>query len=1206
MLTVDRVHAETSSQLLVHEEIVEPIIEDEEQIEIVPGAVYNDEEATPDAEIIVPDDEQEEVTPEAEYNITEEESTTPALDEVEISPYSMVTVSNLADLRTEITNANTGSVTEIVIAAPGFEISGTAISISSSNLTIRGEEAGVTLNVSRADAFALTSSGDVRFENLVFDGGNVNGRTSINVNSGTAIINNVTIRNFTNSGIRVADAGGYLTVEDGSVIHHNSSPVGGGGIFAQVPGSASARVTVTMTGGQIRNNTATTTGGGIHLNNGVFNMDVGSLIYNNTSGTAGGGVHIGGEGSGQLIGTFNMSGGLIEDNTATSNGGGVNLAAGRVFNMFGGVIFDNMALGLTGGTGAGTGGGVQTAGPFTMSNDALIDDNTATTAGGGINTTATFTMSDDAQITNNVATTAGGGVQSTAPFTMLDRTLIYNNEAGSSGGGVQTSNTFNMRNNARIENNEAGASGGGVNTTAAATITMFDNTVIYNNEAGSNGGGVQTSGVFTMRDNANIENNKAMENGGGVAATTSFTMLNNSSIYNNEASLSGGGVQATGTFTMTDNALIEYNSSIVAGGGINTSGRATMQSGAITRNRAGTNGGGVNITGAGIFDIESGEITHNTATGDPPNSGFGGGIAVTGIFNMGDAVISSNIAYNGGGGVGVLPNVAGTHGGRFYMTDGLITGNEARGQGGGGVNLGGTSGSATEFIMSNGSIANNNATIAVGGGVRSVNSIFNLQDEAEISNNSAFTTGGGIHAGGDNPGTTFTMTGNVSINNNDAFHGGGVSLAGIATLTMQSGSEIRDNDVARYGGGVYVSENSIITMEDGSEILRNVAISGGGVGVFNSSIFNMNGGLVGGNTANTGGGVRLFNAGRINMTDGVISENVATNSGGGGISLPGTLGNTSTITMTGGEISHNTATFGGGIGFTAITSWDILNTALNRITIENSQTTVAHNTATMGAINGLSLRASNPQINPTHYVLHGFIGNHYALNHHDIQADFLNRIVTFAAPNGTLTPTAPTITVPQGDTVGSDAIVPVATPNNHLHYEFSHWISNSTYHHVNGDPNTPFTEHDIRENLVIMEDTIFTAIFVRINRLVTFAAPNGTLTPPDVNILVPSGDPLGNETTIPTAIPDAPNYEFSHWISSDPAHPSELATDDLGDLIINQDTVFTAVFRPIIIPITGINNVFNKYSHIMLAVLALLFGRVIYQYWQKKQLYSIS
>ena len=206
----------------------------------------------------------------------------------------------------------------------------------------------------------------------------------------------------------------------------------------------------------------------------------------------------------------------------------------------------------------------------------------------------------------------------------------------------------------------------------------------------------------------------------------------------------------------------------------------------------------------------------------------------------------------------------------------------------------------------------------------------------------------------------------------------------------------------------------------------------------------------------------------------------------------------------------------------------------------------------------------------------------------------LRHTVTFEALNGTVTPADVEIRVLHGYTIADvlpQATIPTAMPNN-SNYEFLHWTSNDASH-----PNEIATA-DL-DGLIITQDTVFTAVFVRINRTVTFEAPDGTLNPNDISITVPSGDRIVDVTptaTIPEATPNNSNYEFSHWISSDVSHPSEIATADLDELVITQDTIFTAIFRPIFVPITGISNDIALYLQIMLAVAIISIGGIYYKF----------
>jgi len=214
--------------------------------------------------------------------------------------------------------------------------------------------------------------------------------------------------------------GGDFELEDGAIIEGNktsgSSGVYGGGVYV---GSGS---TFTMNGGTIQDNETST-----------------------SASNHGAGVHVGNGSS------FDMSGGTIKGNKTSSssvNGGGVYVGSGSSFDMSGGTIRENIG---------GNGGGVYLNGSgttftFTMSNNATIEANTASSCGGGVFVAGgTFNMNDSAAIKGN---TANGSYYASMP-----------NNSMYGGGVAVNSGYFNMYDSATIEGNEVINSihgGGGV------------------------------------------------------------------------------------------------------------------------------------------------------------------------------------------------------------------------------------------------------------------------------------------------------------------------------------------------------------------------------------------------------------------------------------------------------------------------------------------------------------------------------------------------------------------------------------------------------------------------------------------------------------------------------------------------------------------------------------------------------------------------
>lgn len=171
--------------------------------------------------------------------------------------------------------------------------------------------------------------------------------------------------------------------------------------------------------------------------------------------------------------------------------------------------------------------------------------------------------------------------------------------------------------------------------------------------------------------------------------------------------------------------------------------------------------------------------------------------------------------------------------------------------------------------------------------------------------------------------------------------GGGIAIYNDGTVTMNSGAEIKNNSITnsnytKQSSGVSFPEDSTLVNEGNSHSF------GGGVGIYESGTFTMNGGIISGNSALRpdgvgeayGGGVGLLSRGvdtdhsSCNKTEGLRAEfvmnggqvmnNTAT-SGGGGFRASDDQGdnkidrkNHSVISINGGEISNNTTAGAGG------------------------------------------------------------------------------------------------------------------------------------------------------------------------------------------------------------------------------------------------------------------------------------------------------
>lgn len=215
----------------------------------------------------------------------------------------------------------------------------------------------------------------------------------------------------------------------------------------------------------------------------------------------GGGVYVSGGGE------FTMNGGTISGNVASHQGGGVFVSSGGTFTMSGGTISGNTA------TGSGEthgGGGVYTAGAFTMNGNSKISDNTADSSfGGGVlvsKTTAEFTLENGTISGNNAKYGGGVHISSSGRVTMNGGKIGGGNTA-SGGAGVCL------------------GAGNGTFTMTNGTIT--NNTSNYGGGIQMNGGTMTFDGPVTIKDNHNTKgtsdsNVYLRETGAG--ASTCFTI----------------------------------------------------------------------------------------------------------------------------------------------------------------------------------------------------------------------------------------------------------------------------------------------------------------------------------------------------------------------------------------------------------------------------------------------------------------------------------------------------------------------------------------------------------------------------------------------------------------------------------------------------------------------------------------------------------
>ncbi len=211
-----------------------------------------------------------------------------------------------------------------------------------------------------------------------------------NVNNGTLTIEGVTINGFS-----CVKGGGAISIKQNGICNMNSGTISGNSAWGKEGGGVYVRGIFNMNGGAIsKNNVSSGSGGGVYVyNSGTFTMTGGAISGNQAQ--SGGGVYV------NSNGTFTMTGGTISGNTANCDGGGVYVYGGS-FTMESGTISDNTANE--------NGGGVYVYqnGSFNMTG-GTVSGNTANAGGGVYMYSGSFTMTGGS-ITGNSAGADGKGV----------------------------------------------------------------------------------------------------------------------------------------------------------------------------------------------------------------------------------------------------------------------------------------------------------------------------------------------------------------------------------------------------------------------------------------------------------------------------------------------------------------------------------------------------------------------------------------------------------------------------------------------------------------------------------------------------------------------------------------------------------------------------------------------------------------------------
>ena len=258
----------------------------------------------------------------------------------------------------------------------------------------------------------------------------------------------------------------------------------------------------------------------------------------------------------------------------------------------------------------------------------------------------------------------------------------------------------------------------------------------------------------------------------------------------------------------------------------------------------------------------------------------------------GRALSTTDPATMNGGGVWICPGDM-TPGGSFTMTNSVVSSNQAY-QDGGGVYV-----IKADAITLRGNTIQGNSS-GFGGGfyaleVKKVTLDNNVITGNSVSFPQSQGDGGGVYVD-----TTFPLTGesgknttviltNNTLSSNTAFNNGGsifvyASSAGGAAV-MLSGNTLMGNN-AKFGGGLGIGYGLSLTITENTIQNNTASIQGGGIFVYSTQTATVVNNLIYDNTATQdGGGLYTLATNRVIVTNNTFTRNRATSAFGGGICI---------------------------------------------------------------------------------------------------------------------------------------------------------------------------------------------------------------------------------------------------------------------------------------------------------------------------------
>ena len=446
-------------------------------------------------------------------------------------PAATLTVLNVNDsgagsLRQAVLDANLGDtiVFTPTLAGQTIVLTSGAIVIDKP-LGIDGAAApGVRISGNDASRVFNVSIGPVALNNLILEHGYIDGSGGAVYAAGAIVFANSAILSSTaeasGGGLYAAGAAALINVDLINNTAHgdwrSNGDAGGGAYFGDV---------VTVSGGRIANNRATSgVGGGAYADGSL--VVTATQFISNSAAYAGGGAHV--------IAAAVLADAWFERNQSNGGGGGGGLRAGEA-TIANTVFLSN--------TTPRDGGGALIVGLPNSSGDATV-------VGGRF----------EGNQCTNVEWCRGGGLYVRNTLVSVDADYI-NNSASGAGGGAMASDAYLT--GGSFDSNTA-RDGGGIYVELPLTLHVTD-TQFLHNTAFFNGGGAYATGDVILHGGS-FQDNTAAGSGGGVYANWGTLTLSGTHFLLNYAGMDGGGIYAAGAAEVHD-GLFQTNSANGTGGG---------------------------------------------------------------------------------------------------------------------------------------------------------------------------------------------------------------------------------------------------------------------------------------------------------------------------------------------------------------------------------------------------------------------------------------------------------------------------------------------------------------------------------------------------------------------------------------------------------------------------------------------------------------